>query len=155
PYGSTLLRQIPRCEVVNLHWISGFVDYAAFFNRVPQSTPVVWTLHDLNPMTGGGHYGLGCGRFVLGCGVGPQVGSEDSADLSHDVWERKSRALSRVSSSRLHFVAPSRWVADEVKRSSIFQRFPVTVIPHGLDLEEYSPRDRTAARELLGIPRDA
>jgi glycosyltransferase involved in cell wall biosynthesis len=34
-------------------------------------------------------------------------------------------------------------------------RFPVDVIPNGLDLEEFAPRHRENVRDLLGIPRDA
>ena len=60
-----------------------------------------------------------------------------------------------MASSRLHVVALSRWLADEVKRSPILGRFPLTVIPNGLDLQEFAPRCRDSARELLGIPRNA
>lgn len=43
--------QMPRADVLNLHWVAGFVDYRKFFTgRVRQ--PVVWTLHDMNPFTG-------------------------------------------------------------------------------------------------------
>ena len=154
-HASTLLDQIPACEVINLHWISGFVDYPSFFTRVPSSTPIVWTLHDLNPLTGGCHYDLGCGRYVVPCGRCPQLGSVDSRDLSNVVWARKQQVFAKVAPSRLHFVTPSRWLAGEVKRSPIVGRFPVSLIPHGLDLEEFRPRNRERARELLEIPRDS
>ena len=155
PYASTLPDQIPACQVINLHWIAGFVDYQAFFTRVPRSTPIVWTLHDLNPLTGGCHYDFGCGGYVAHCGACPQLGSGDSRDLSHKIWGRKQRLFSRMPFSKLHFVTPSRWLANEVKRSSILGKFPVSVIPYGLDLEEFSPRHSGSVRDLLGIPRNA
>jgi len=154
-YASTVLDQIPACQVINLHWIPGFVDYRAFFGRMLQSTPVVWTLHDLNPLTGGCHYNLGCDRYLGHCGTCPQLGSDEPKDLSHEIWERKRRVFSRAPSSRLHFVAPSRWLGDEVRRSPILGRFGVDVIPYGLDLEEFAPRHPGSVRDLLGIPRDA
>jgi glycosyltransferase involved in cell wall biosynthesis len=154
-YGSTLLDQIPACQIINLHWIPGFVDYQAFFTRVPRSTPIVWTLHDLNPLTGGCHYDLGCDRFVARCGACPQLGSNVSSDLSLRIWERKERLFSRVPTSRLHFVASSQWLAHEVRRSPILGRFPITIIPYGLDIEEFSPRPRGIVRDLFGIPQDA
>jgi glycosyltransferase involved in cell wall biosynthesis len=52
-------------------------------------------------------------------------------------------------------VAPSRWLANEAKRSSLLQKFPITVIPFGLDTEDFSPRDQVLARGMLGIPQDA
>jgi glycosyltransferase involved in cell wall biosynthesis len=154
-YASTLLNQIPACQVINLHWIPGFVDYRTFFRRMPQSTPIVWTLHDLNPLTGGCHYNLGCDRYLQRCGACPQLGSDEPKDLARETWKRKQRLFSRVRPSGLHFVAPSRWLGDEVKASPILGRFPVDVIPNGLDLEEFAPRHRGSVRDLLGIPRDA
>lgn len=38
-YGSTLLAQIPECDVVNLHWVSGLVDYETLFPAFPHRNP--------------------------------------------------------------------------------------------------------------------
>ncbi|PYN72919.1 MAG: glycosyl transferase family 1 [Candidatus Rokuibacteriota bacterium] len=154
-YASAVLDQIPACDVINLHWIPGFVDYRTFFKRMTRSTPIVWTLHDLNPLTGGCHYSLGCDRYLAHCGTCPQLGSDKPKDLSHEIWERKRRVFSRAPPSTLHFVAPSRWLGGEMRRSPILGRFGVDVIPYGLDVEEFAPRHRGSVRDLLGIPRDA
>src|SRR5262249_52354987 len=61
----------------------------------------------------------------------------------------------KVDSRRLHIVTPSCWLAEEVRRSPIFRRFPVAVIPNGLDLEDFAPRDRGSARDVFGIPQRA
>jgi len=141
--------------VINLHWIAKFVDYQAFFSVVPQSTPVVWTLHDMNAFTGGCHYDVGCGKYAMHCGACPQLGSNDPADLAHQVWERKKKIFTNIKSGRLHIVTPSRWLAHEVERSALGKLFPVSTIPNGVDVEDFSPRDRHAARELLGVPPHA
>lgn len=156
PFRFDFLRELPSCDILNLHWIAdSFVDFESFFSRVPRRTPVVWTLHDMNALTGGCHYDNGCGRFRDGCGRCPQLGSNEPEDLACRIWRRKAEALSGVDSSRLHFVAPSRWLADEAGRCAFTKRFPISVIPYGLDLDEFSPRDRTASRESLGLPADA
>jgi glycosyltransferase involved in cell wall biosynthesis len=154
-FGAELVAQLPSADVVNLHWIAGFVDYRAFFGRVPQHTPVVWTLHDMNPFTGGCHYDLGCGRYAEGCGSCPQLGSSRQEDLSHQVFQRKRRIFERIDAGRLHLVALNDWMAAEVKRSVLLRRFPVTVIPNSLDTEVFAPRERALARDVLGLPRDA
>ena len=154
-YNAGLVNQIPNCDVINLHWITRFVDYQTFFSAVPMHRPVVWTLHDMNPFTGGCHYDQGCGRYTEGCGVCPQLGSDDLADLSHQIWERKQRIFDQFPTDRLHFVTPSKWLAEEVKRSPLIGRFPVTVIPNGLDTADFAPRDPALARDVLGVPRDA
>src|SRR4029453_10006378 len=76
-------------------------------------------------------------------------------DLSRQIWRRKRAVLGAIAPGRLHLVAPSRWLANEAKRSSLLQKFPITVIPLALDTEVFCPRDRRGAREALGIPSDA
>jgi glycosyltransferase involved in cell wall biosynthesis len=154
-HGDALLSQLPSCDVINLHWIAWFVDYQSFFARAPLGTPIVWTLHDMNPFTGGCHYDDGCGKYLDRCGACPQLGSNNQGDLSHQIWQRKRRIFEQIEPGRLHVVTPSRWLAGEARRSSLFARFSVSVIPYGLDIHVFSPRDRLIARDALKIPQDA
>jgi len=154
-HGARLVAQIPPCDIINLHWVVAFLDYDAFFTHVPQSTPVVWTLHDMNAMTGGCHYDLGCGRYTTQCGSCPQLGSSDDQDLAFQVWQRKRTIFSHVAPRSLSIVTPSSWLAEEVKRSALLSKFCVDVIPNGIDVTEFAPRDRVAARDVLGIPQES
>ncbi len=48
-------------DIINLHWISaGYlqIETIAKFNK-----PIVWTLHDMWPFTGGCHYSGECDRY--------------------------------------------------------------------------------------------
>jgi glycosyltransferase involved in cell wall biosynthesis len=51
----------------------------------------------------------------------------------------------------LTIVTPSRWLADQAKGSRLMGRFPVEVIPNGIDLDIFKPVSKSAAREILGI----
>jgi glycosyltransferase involved in cell wall biosynthesis len=150
-----ILDQLPQCDIINLHWISGFVDYQDFFLTRPSNTPVVWRLADMAPFTGGCHFDDGCGKYAVGCGACPQLGSPDPGDLSGEVWRRKHAALAAIDPRMLHIVALNRGAAEDLKRSSLFERFPVTVIPNGVDPDAFAPRGRAAARQALGLPCDA
>jgi glycosyltransferase involved in cell wall biosynthesis len=147
-------RQLPACDVVNLHWTAGLVDYEQFFPNLPPSLPVVWRLADMNPLTGGCHYDSRCGRFTERCGACPQLGSREENDLSRAIWTRKRMALDTVR-DRLHLVGTSQWIASEARRSSLLHDVPATVIPNGLDTNDFAPRDKRFCRELLGIPQNA
>jgi glycosyltransferase involved in cell wall biosynthesis len=46
-------------------------------------------------------------------------------------------------------------MAGEILRSALLGRFPVTVIPNGVDIEAFAPRNRAFARDALGLPQDA
>lgn len=154
-HANDLLNQLHTCDVVNLHWIVEFVDYQAFFSTVPRRTPVVWSVYDMNAFTGGCHYDNGCGKFRQRCGSCPQLGSQDGHDLSNQIWERKRRAFELISPDRLHIVTTSRWLATEIKASSLLRSRPLTVIPQGIDVEVFAPRGWKFARDVLGIPLDA
>ena len=149
-----MLVQIPRSELVNLHWVAGFVDYPTFFS--PRLTkPVVWTLHDMNPFTGGCHYDQGCGKYRERCGACPLLGSHDEHDLSRSVFDGKATALKDWPAHMMHIVAPSRWLAQTAKESALFSRFDISVIPNSLETDVFTPTDKSAARDKLKLPQDA
>jgi glycosyltransferase involved in cell wall biosynthesis len=154
-YSLTLLDQLPPCDVINLHWIAGFIDLHFFFSRLPQHIPVVWTLHDMNAFTGGCHYNHGCSKFRNQCGSCPQLGSSKRTDLSYQIWKRKRSVYSQIKPEDLHIVALNHWMAKEVKQSVLLQDFPVSTIPNGLETDIFTPIDGGIARDALEIPYDA
>lgn len=154
-HGADVLRQLPPSDVLNLHWIAGFLDYADFFHRLPPALQVVWTLHDMNSFTGGCHYAGDCRKFCDVCGGCPQLGSSSTRDFSTAIWQRKRAAYASFGSNKFSIVTPSRWLASEARQSDLVGDFSINVIPYGLDTQCFQPRDRRMARELLNIPEHA
>jgi glycosyltransferase involved in cell wall biosynthesis len=155
PHSGDALAQLPPCDVIHLHTMTHLIDFRIFFSKVPGRTPVVRTLHDMSFFTGGCHQDWGCGRFRERCGACPQLGSRDERDLSRRIWQRKHTALSSVVRGRLRVVAPSRWMAEMARGSSLLHDVPITTIPLGIDTEKFRPRDRRLARDIWEIPQDA
>jgi glycosyltransferase involved in cell wall biosynthesis len=145
---------LPKADLYNLHWVAGFLDYRTFFARVPRNVPLVWTLHDMNPFTGGCHYTAGCERYVAGCGVCPALGSTGSKDLSAAIFRRKCTAYATIDPENVRIVTPSAWLSREASRSALLRKFDILTIPYGLDTEIFQPRQREIAREVFGIPQD-
>ena len=137
----------PEADVYHLHQITDFVDYRASLGRLAERAPIVWTLHEMTPFTGGCHYTYGCDGFTRSCGGCPQLGSRRPHDLSHSVWRRKQSVYQTIPPERLHVVGASQWIAEEAKRSTLLGRFPVSVIPYGLDTDIFKPMPE--ARRLL------
>jgi len=152
--GRQLAEQLPPNAIIHLHWVSAFVDHLAFFPGVA-GRRLVWTMHDMNPFTGGCHFDNGCGRFVGQCGECPQLGSTRAADLSREIWTRKKRGYDEFGPQALQLVAPSRWLAGEARKSSLLGDRPCVVIPNGLDTAVFAPMEKARAREMLGLPREA
>ncbi|MGB7161393.1 MAG: glycosyltransferase family 4 protein [Tepidisphaeraceae bacterium] len=155
PFAGAIVPQLLPCDVINLHWVAQYLDHEHFFTNVPKHIPIVWRLADMAPLTCGCHYDHGCGRFAAQCGACPQLGSTDPNDLSHQIWQRKSRSLAQLAPGQLHLVGTSTWIASESRRSSLLKPFPITVIPNGLDVNDFAPRDKGFARDLFDVPRDA
>ena len=137
-------------DVIHLHWVGKNMLPIEWIRKFRK--PVVWTLHDSWPFTGGCHSPALCRRFEENCGHCPQLtGNANSKDISSKIWRRKSDAYSRT---KIHFVAPSRWVADEAVASSLLRRLPVSVIPNGLDTNIFRPLGTVESRQSLGLPSD-
>ena len=149
-----LVRALPKAGVYNLHWVARYLDYTRFFSQLSIGQPLVWTLHDMNPFTGGCHYTAGCRRFEAECGFCPALGSRTQRDLSSEIHARKRRQYDRLLPETTRIVTPSQWLAGEARRSSLFRRFDTVVIPNGLDTEVFRPRDRAEARDIFGLPHD-
>jgi len=154
-YGKDPWQHLPENDVIQLHWVSKFVDYLAFFSTLPRGKPIVWTVHGMEALTGGCHYDRGCGKFAQECGACPLLGSQSASDLTHQVWQRKKKSYEKLDAAQFHIVSPSRWLQGEARRSSLLSRFPCSVIPNGLDTDVFAPRDRRAARQAFGVPPEA
>ena len=136
-------------QILHLHWLAFTADYPSFFASIPTSTPVVWTLHDMNPMTGGCHYSNNCQQFRSGCGNCPQILNPSRNDLSRIGFRIKQKALSRIN---LTIVTPSRWMLELAKASPIFPK--TTRFEHiqlGFDLNQFYPIDKAKARMHLSV----
>jgi glycosyltransferase involved in cell wall biosynthesis len=144
------LPAIQSADVVNLHWICGGMVSLRSLRQL--RVPVVWTLRDLWPVTGGCHYPTihKCERFVSGCGNCPHLASSRTADLSRLVYRTKARSLPH----NLAAVGISEWVTEQARCSPLLHGRQVLTIPNCIDTEVFRPFDRTAARELLGLPID-
>lgn len=136
-------------DIIHLHWMNAGFLRVETLGRL--KTPIIWTLHDSWAFTGGCHVPFDCTGYRRSCGACPVLGSTGEKDLSRRVWNRKAQAWRDLN---LTLVAPSRWLADCARSSSLFCDARVEVIPNGLDTELFRPRGRAASRQLLGLPQD-
>lgn len=142
-------------DLIHLHNLHG--DYFNLWSLPLLSAlkPTVWTLHDMQALTGHCAYSLDCERWQLdaGCGHCPSLSSYPPLrrDTTHQLWKDK-RTIYKHSS--LYLVTPSIWLQRLVEKS-ILKNQPVICIPNGVDTAVYHPQDKDEARRLLGLPQDA
>ncbi|MFC2170385.1 glycosyltransferase [Calditrichota bacterium] len=140
-------KEIIEADVINLHWISGLLDYQSALPILKEKT-VIWTLHDMNAFTGGCHYSAGCEKFLQSCGACPALGSNEEIDISRQHWNAKNELYNNLN---INVVAPSKWLADTAKVSGLFSKFPVSCIPYGLPLETFKPNPTEDIRKIYNI----
>lgn len=136
-------------DIVNLHYVGeGFLPID-FLQRV--DVPIVWTLHDSWPFTGGCHLPGDCLGYEKACGNCPILGSNHFQDLSHWTWKKKQRSWKDLN---ITIVTDSTWLADCARKSSLFESCRIEPINPGLSLSDYKPVDKTLARSILSLPQD-
>lgn len=155
PYFNLTPRMLSGAEVIQLNWVSWFLDWPSFFTEGTKTyVPLVWRLADANPLTGGCHYPNGCERFTDHCGCCPQAGSDEADDFSRKQFDLKKRLLAKVGSDRMTLVAQSCWMKTIVSRSPLFSRFACKVIRNGVDSSVFFPVPHRIAKEALGLHQD-
>ncbi len=136
-------------DVTHLHWVNHGM--LSLRDVLRLKGPVVWTLHDSWVFTGGCHSPQDCSRYRECCGGCPELNSRWEHDLSRWNWNRKRAAWGKADFT---VVAPSRWLADIAKSSSLLEERRIETIPNAVDLSVFRPMDRVAARLALGLPED-
>jgi len=141
---------VPR--VTNLHWVARWLDLPSFLGSLPPKMPLVWSLHDLIPITGGCHYPGECDHFTRQCGNCPQQRKPRPRDDTYKFFRIKDRCYA---GKNLHLVGNSEWTTSQIRRSGLARHaMSIHTIHYGLNVEEYKPVDRPCARRALGIPDD-
>ena len=155
PGSYTTLALAESSDVVHLHNLHGGYFDLRLLPRLSRLRATVITLHDEWTFTGHCALTLGCERWRDGCGLCPHLdvyprlrrdGTAFNLSRKQEIW----------SSSRLHVVAPTSWLLERAQ-ASVLRRAAVSwnLIPNGVDVELFKPRDREAARAELGISPDA
>lgn len=138
-------------DLVNLHWVGADMLSVEEIGRLKK--PVVWTMHDMWPISGAEHYDdLDFpGRFKTSYGPASRPPANTGPDLDARVWQRKASAWK---CRPFHLVSPSRWLASCAANSSLMREQDCTVIPNCLDLQRFQIIDRRLARQVFGLRPD-
>jgi len=112
---------------------------------------LVLTLHDPWMLTGHCVHPIECQRWKIGCGACPDLKrpfpiKKDTTALT---WKIKQMVLQRTD---IHLVVASKWMEQMVAESPILAHLPHSIIPFGLDTQDFKPLDKKACKQALGIP---
>lgn len=140
---------VRRHDVISLQWTARMLsaDDIAFLTSMGK--PVVITLRDMEPITGGCHYFHGCTAWRdSACGNCPQIVRGD-AGLAARTFLAKGRGWRRDS---LVFVALSEISSSVLRESPLADGCRVETIGNGFDCDTFQVLDHVHARQALGVP---
>jgi len=142
-------RWIREADLIHIHWINhGFLSLHNLASLFRLGKPVVYTVHDSYPFTGGCHVRYGCENYIKQCGDCPDLLKPGPNDESHQNWKTKE-SVYRLNPFTV--VAPSRWMTERAASSPLFARHPVRHIANCLDTKVFLPLSKASLRAAFGI----
>ncbi|AEJ61878.1 glycosyl transferase group 1 [Spirochaeta thermophila DSM 6578] len=138
-------------DVVHLHWITGGFLRIEDLKKIKR--PLVWTMHDMWPFSGGCHLTGECRAYEVVCGKCPVLESEREKDLSNSVFSRKQRTLKAVA-HKIYIISPSHWLVHCAQKSALLKECPIEILPNPIDVSIYKSVEKRFARELWNLPDD-
>lgn len=139
-------------DLVQLHWVGYGTISIEEIGRLQM--PVFWRLADQWAFLGGEHYysefkiDVGGKRYVRGYSKQKGIERESGFDINRWVWQRKKKSWKK----KMGIICPSNWMQECVGKSLLMHNFPTRVIPTAMDLEKWSPGNKSRARTSLGLP---
>lgn len=129
---------VVNADIVHLHWVGKYLDYS-FFPRI--NKPVIWTLHDMNPILGGFHYHDDVALNI-----------DQFAALENKLRIKKERLINAC--KNLTVAAPSKWLFNLASSSPAFKSAKHLHIPYGIDTALFKDYGATVSRKVFDLPED-
>ena len=119
-------------DIVHLHWINNGFFNISYLSKI--NKPIIWTMRDMWPFTGGCHYTLGCNNYQNSCTKCPQLKSNLKYDLSTFNQKRKRKYFTN---KKITFVVNSSWMKKMANKSSLLKNENIYTFFPSFDLKNY------------------
>ena len=141
-------KAIEEADIIHLHWINSRFIRTKVIQHFKK--PIVWTLRDAWPYTGGCHYTTDCERYKTGCGRCPLLNSTNPHDITQKVVSTKIKYLPKD----IRYIALSHWTAEQARDSYLLRDQSVQVILNGIDETFLTAptSSKEAARKSFNLP---
>jgi len=153
PSTKRMFRQIKQInpDIINLHWTHGNYISHTILPKLSRYKPLIWTFHDMWPLTGHCAYSYDCDRWKTGCTRCPYL--SESPPLKYDraafLWHIKKKIYGHA---ELDVVAPSKWLTRLASGSPLLDGCKFFHVPNGLDVDIFKPIPKDLAKKALNLP---
>jgi glycosyltransferase involved in cell wall biosynthesis len=135
-------------DIVHLHWICGGM--MRIEELVKIKAPIVWSLHDMWPFTGGCHYDEFCSLFQKDCDDCKVLGNSNCY-FSKSGLKRKKITYEKI--RNLNLLPTSKWISMMVN-NSFAKKYVKNILPNPLDVSLFKKHPKHMAKKYFNIPKD-
>jgi glycosyltransferase involved in cell wall biosynthesis len=140
-------KEIRPDSIIHLHWITGVLNQKSLLTLLDAGRKAVWTLHDMNPFTGGCHHSHDCNEFLGDCSYCPQARPLFQKVVSINL----SKKQLPKHYPNLRIVSPTSWMSEQAKLSSVFRDQDCSVIANPIDDAFFKQPTSLGSKEKLAI----
>lgn len=139
-------------DIIHLHNIHGGYFQTNLFPKLAEIAPIVWTFHDMFPITGHCTHSFECEKWKTRCGNCERLDIYPSIkkDRTKFLWNYKNKIFN---SADFTIVTPSLWLKKCVEQSFLKNK-DIRLIYNGIDLEKFTKTDKFEARKVLKLPEN-
>jgi glycosyltransferase involved in cell wall biosynthesis len=128
----TKLKEYREAHIIHIHWLSqGFINLSSF-SKIKK--PVIWTMRDMWPFTGGSHYSSDFEKY-------------EKTHLSKMIQNFKKKNFNK----NFQFIAISDWLKKEAEKSSVLKNYNIKRIYNNIDIKDFKFIEKNSARFILNI----
>jgi glycosyltransferase involved in cell wall biosynthesis len=141
---------VKDADIINLHWVGyGFLSYKGI-KQLLANKNVVWTLHDMWPLTAGCYYDGECGKYIYGCKKCGLIDKKYTDKFTNRYNNQKKYIYESPSS--VVFVGCSEWITECAAKSKLTSKFEHFTVHNPIDTEIFKPQtDRNRLKTEFGI----
>ncbi len=131
-YDITKFEEYKKSDIIHIHWLSeGFINLRTLMKT---NKPIIWTMRDMWPFTGGSHYTMDFEDF-------------EKSFISKIIQKIKRRSYKK----NIKFVAISDWLKDKAVRSKVLKDKEIIRIYNNINLRDFKVIEKNLARSNLNI----
>jgi glycosyltransferase involved in cell wall biosynthesis len=130
--------------ILHLHWLNGILNLDSIVNHAKMGKKIIWTIHDMEPFTGGCHNSNDCKNFEESCSECPAVKQIFRAKIQQT---KKSKNLYISLMNNVKLVFPSQWLMNNFKSGAPQYSSALEIIPNPVS-DIYFEKDFGATNSL-------
>ncbi|MHA6481270.1 glycosyltransferase [Paenibacillus sp. strain BS8-2] len=141
-----------KADIIHLHNMHGYYFNPYAISVLSHFKPIIWTLHDMQSVTGHCSYAFDCNSWQFGCGNCSNLKEYPAikSDRTALNWREKKDIYNK---SKLFIVPVAKWI-ENIARKGILMSQPMETILNGVDIAVYRPLSKEMLKKKYGIPTD-